>query len=47
VLVLLFTPVAGLVATSAEYFDVERHYTLVAILVLVVLGVSLALALAR
>jgi uncharacterized membrane protein len=44
VLVLLVTPVAGLLTTAAEYWRPERRFALVALLVLAVLAVSLAVA---
>jgi len=47
VLVLLVTPVAGLVTTAAEYWRPERRFALVALLVLGILAVSLGVALLR
>jgi uncharacterized membrane protein len=44
VLVLLATPVVGLLATTAEYWRPERRFALVALLVLAILAVSLAVA---
>jgi uncharacterized membrane protein len=47
ILVLLATPVVGLVATVAEFRAVERRFSLVAGLVLCVIAVSFVIALPR
>jgi uncharacterized membrane protein len=44
VLVLIATPVVGLVTTAAEHWRPDRRFALVALLVLLVLAVSLAIA---
>jgi len=44
VLVLIATPVLALVTTAAEYWRPDRRFALVALLVLLVLAVSLAIA---
>ncbi|HEY5519226.1 MAG TPA: hypothetical protein VIK08_01090 [Candidatus Limnocylindrales bacterium] len=44
-LVLLATPAAGLIVTSAELWHIERHAALLALVVLVILAAATAAAL--
>ena len=47
IIVMLFTPVAGVMATTAEYWRAERRIAIVALVVLAVLAVSVTVALLR